>query len=314
MIYLFVWENYFRKKLLNTWKESFKTKFSEHNIIHISNVFDYDLWFFEQNLLSSWFFSEKNLFIIDDFPFTSDEENNENTIKIQEFFLNILPKIFTENIVVFNSLKVDKRSKLYKKILEIWEIKDFLINDEDSLQKKLKEVYGSWVSLSAINKMIELKWLNFSSISKEFDKILITKDFIDLQDLNLITKDIEESIFEIINDLLNLETKKAILKLRELSISLDNPYLLYNSLSSNLRVYFYMFKLKQLWKSNSEIKDILELWNRSFLADKNYKIDKQKFLIIYEKIASIDSKMKTWKLIWSENEDMMYEIERCLVV
>lgn len=314
MIYLFVWENYFRKKLLNTWKESFKTKFSEHNIIHISNVFDYDFSFFEQNLLSTWFFSEKNLFIIDDFPFAADEENSENIVKLQEYFLNILPKIFAENIVVFNSLKVDKRSKLYKKILEIWEVKDFLINDEDSLQKKLKEVYGSQVSLSAINKMIELKWLNFSSISKEFDKILITKDFIEVEDLSLITKDIEESIFEIINDLLNLETKKSILKLRELSSSLDNPYLLYNSLSSNLRVYFYMFKLKLLWKSNTEIKDILELWNRSFLVDKSYKIDKQKFLDIYEKIAWIDAKMKTWKLIWSENEDMMYELERCLVV
>lgn len=314
MIYLFVWENYFRKKLLNTWKESFKTKFSEHNIIHISNVFDYDFSFFEQNLLSTWFFSEKNLFIIDDFPFAADEENSENIVKLQEYFLNILPKIFVENIVVFNSLKVDKRSKLYKKILEIWEVKDFLINDEDSLQKKLKEVYGSQVSLSAINKMIELKWLNFSSISTEFDKILITKDFVDIWDLALITKDIEESIFEIINDLLNLETKKAILKLRELSLSLDNPYLLYNLLSSNLRVYFYMFKLKLLWKSSTEIKDILELWNRSFLVDKNYKIDKQKFLVIYEKVAWIDAKMKTWKLIWSENEDMIYEIERCLVV
>lgn len=314
MIYLFVWENYFRKKLLSTWKASFALKFSEHNIIHISNVFDYDFSFFEQNLLSTWFFSEKNLFIIDDFPFAADEENSENIVKLQEYFLNILPKNFAENIVVFNSLKVDKRSKLYKKILEIWEVKDFLINDEDSLQKKLKEVYGSQVSLSAINKMIELKWLNFSSISKEFDKILITKDFIEVEDLSLITKDIEESIFEIINDLLNLETKKSILKLRELSSSLDNPYLLYNSLSSNLRVYFYMFKLKLLWKSNTEIKDILELWNRSFLVDKSYKIDKQKFLDIYEKIAWIDTKMKTWKLIWSENEDMMYELERCLVV
>jgi hypothetical protein len=313
MIYLFVWENYFRKKLLNTWKESFKTKFSEHNIIHISNVFDYDLSFFEQNLLSTWFFSEKNLFIIDDFPFAADEENSENIVKLQEYFLNILPKIFAENIVVFNSLKVDKRSKLYKKILEIWEIKDFLINDENSLQKKLKEVYGSQVSLRAINKMIELKWINFSSISKEFDKILITKDFIEVEDLALVTKDIEESIFEIINDLLNLETKKSILKLRELASSLDNPYLLYNSLSSNLRVYFYMFKLKLLWKSNTEIKDILELWNRSFLADKNYKIDKQKFLNIYEKIAWIDAKMKTWKLLWSDWEDFLYEIERCLI-
>jgi len=62
--------------------------------------------------------------------------------------------------------------------------------------------------------------------------------------LVLVSKDIEENIFEIILDLLNLETKKSILKLRELANFLDNPYLLYNSLASNLRVYFYIFKLK----------------------------------------------------------------------
>lgn len=314
MIYLFVWENYFRKKLINSWKRAFKEKYNELNVIHIQNVFDYDLWFFEQNLLSSGFFSERNLFIIDDFPFSSDEESNENISKLQEYFLNILPKIISENIIVFNNEKIDKRSKLYKKILEIWELKDFSIQDENDLVKKLQEVYASKVSMSAINKMIELKWINFSSISKEFDKILITKDFIDVKDLDLVSKDIEENIFEIISDLLNLETKKSILKLRDLANFLDNNYLLYNLFISNLRVYFYIFKLKLLWKTNLEIKEILNLWNRSFLVDKNYKIDKNNFLKIYEKIVSIDGKMKSWKLIWNDWEDFLYELEKCLVL
>jgi len=313
MIYIFTWENYFRKRLLNIWKRSFTEKFSEHNIIYVQNVFEYDLWFFEQNLLSNGFFSEKNLFIIDDFPFWWDEDINVDTKKIQEFFLNILPKINSDNIIVFNNAKIDKRSKLYKEIVKIWEIKDFSIIDEDDLIDKLMKVYKNRISRNAIIKMIKLKWLNFSIISKELDKILITKDFIDVEDLVLVSKDIEENIFEIILDLLNLETKKSILKLRELANFLDNPYLLYNSLASNLRVYFYIFKLKIIWKSSSEIKEILSLWNRSFLVDKNYKIDKKDFLKIYEKIASIDWKMKSGKLLWSENEDMMYEIERCLI-
>ncbi len=314
MIYIFIWENYFRKKLLSTWKASFAEKFSEHNIIHVSNVFSHDLWFFEQNLLSSWFFSEKNLFIIDDFPFGSDDDTNADQKNIVELFLNILPKINPDNIVVFNSEKVDKRSKLYKEIVKNWEIKDFSIADENELFTKINEVYKWKISTKAITKIIELKWNNFSSISGELDKILISKDFVDVGDLAFVSKDIEENIFEIINDLLNEDISKAILKLRELSHSLDNPYLLYNSLASNLRFYFYIFKLKLLGKSNDEIKNILDLGNRAFLVWKNYKIDKNKFLRVYEKIASIDWKMKSWKLIWSENEDMMYEIERSFLV
>lgn len=313
MIYLFVWENYFRKKLITSWKTSFALKFSEHNIIHISNVFEYELSFFEQNLLSSGFFSEKNLFIIDDFPFWSDEENSGDIQKIQEYFLHILPKVNADNIVVFNSQKADKRSKIYKEISKIWEIKDFVVNDFNDLNSKLKEVYKEKVSPSALQKMIDLKWLNFWNIANELDKLLITKDYIDVQDIAFVTKDLEESIFDIINDILSCETKKAILKLRELSDSLDNPYFLYNSLAANLRVYFYIFKLKINWQSSTQVKDILELGNRAFLVDKNYKIDKKKFINIYEKIAMIDGKMKSGKMIGNDPADMMYEIERCFI-
>ncbi|MDD5769730.1 MAG: hypothetical protein PHE25_02080 [Candidatus Gracilibacteria bacterium] len=313
MIYLFVGENYFRKKLLKSWKDAFSKKFSEHNIIHISNIFDYELSFFEQNLLGGGFFSEKNLFIIDDFPFGSDEENSENISKIQNYFLNIIPKINTENIVVLNNNKVDKRSKVYKEILKIGEIKDFTINDEKELFSKLQEIYSSKISKNALEKIIELKGLNFGNITGELDKILITKDFIEIDDLALITKDIEESIFDIINALLQNQRKTSILKFRELAEYLDNPYLLYNSLASNLRTYFYMFKLRLIGKSNSEIKEILNLGNREFLVDRIFKIDKIKLINIYERIASIDGKMKTGKMFGSENSDMIYEIERCLI-
>jgi len=70
-------------------------------------------------LLSNGLFSTKNLFIIDDFPFSSDDENPQNILKMQEYFLDIFPRVNTENIVVFNNLKADKRSKLYKKIKEL---------------------------------------------------------------------------------------------------------------------------------------------------------------------------------------------------
>lgn len=313
MIYLFVWENYFRKKLITSWKASFAQKFSEHNIIHISNVFEYELSFFEQNLLSSGFFSEKNLFIIDDFPFWSDEENSWDVQKIQEYFLQILPKVNADNIVVFNSQKADKRSKIYKEISKLWEIKDFVINDINDLSEKLKEVYKDRVSSQALQKMIDLKWLNFWNIANELEKLLITKEYIDIQDIALVTKDLEESIFDIINDILSCETKKAIWKLRELADSLDNPYFLYNSLASNLRVYFYIFKLKWNGQNSTQVKDTLELGNRAFLVDKNYKIDKKKFINIYEKVAAIDGKMKSGKMIGNDSADMMYEIERCFI-
>jgi hypothetical protein len=83
---------------------------------------------------------------------------------------------------------------------------------------------------------------------------------------------------------------------------------------SNLRLYFYIFSLKNVWIWNSVIIEKLNLWNRGFLVWKSYKISFQKFIKMYEKLAKIDENLKSWKLIWSDNRDFMYEIEKSLVV
>lgn len=313
MIYLFFWEKHFRDKLLNTWKKAFSEKYGELNIFHVKNYSDYDFAFYSQNFLWSNFFASKTFFIIDDFPF-SIWEKDENILKYQEFFTNILEKIDKENIVVFNNVNVDKRSKIFKKIYEIWEIKDFLIKDRDDLKEKIKEVYGEFLTIWAINKLIELKWEDFLAIENEIEKLLLTKTLIDVKDLENISSNIDENIFEIINDILNLETKNAIWKLRKMSENLDNPFLLYNMILSNLRLYFYIFSLKNLWVSKEKIVEKLALWNRWFLVWKSYKINFQKFIKMYEKLAKIDEKLKTWKLIWSDNRDFMYEMEKSLVM
>jgi DNA polymerase III delta subunit len=70
MIYLFFGEKHFRDRSINSWKGAFKEKYNELNIFHIKNYLDYDFSFYAQNFLSNSFFSDKNLFIIDDFPFS----------------------------------------------------------------------------------------------------------------------------------------------------------------------------------------------------------------------------------------------------
>lgn len=313
MIYLFYWEKHFRNKLLNTWKDSFSSKFSELNIFHVKNFLDHDLNFYSQNFLGNSFFSTKTLFIIDDFPFNVWEKDKEVN-EYSDFFLNILDKVNKENIIIFNNQNVDKRSKLFKKISEVWEIKDFSIKDREDLKEKIKWVYWEFMTLEAINKIIELKWEDFLAIENEIEKLLLTKTLIELNDLKVVDYSVEESIFSIVDNILNLEIKVWIKRLRELSKSLDNNFLLYNSLLSNLRVYFYIFNLKSLWLTKDEIVSRLNLWNRWFLVWRSYKINPKKFFKIYDKLAGIDEKMKAWKLIWNGEEDFMYEIEKVLIV
>jgi hypothetical protein len=216
--------------------------------------------------------------------------------------------------VIFNSQKVDKRSKLYKLISSTWEIKDFEIVDTQSLKNKLSSLYEDKVSPSILDKMIELKWVNFENIKNELDKILITKERVSLTDLWQISKDLEENIFEIMNLILNNQLKEALLHLRELSVFLDNHYLLYNSLVANFRFYFYVFTLQKIWVPNAQIKSQLDIGKRWFLVDKTYKMRKSQLITMYEKLCQLDEKMKLGKLIGNSNEDFMFEMEKCFFV
>lgn len=311
MIYLFHGEKYFRNSLLQTWKNAFSNKYSELNIFEIKNYKEYDINFFHQTLFSNGFFSEKSFVIIEEFPFEVGESDYETNI-LQEYFLEQLEKVSAEHTVVFSNTRVDKRSKLYKHIWKIWEYKSFTIETPEDLLEKLQQLYGSVAPVSVFKKFIELKWISFDSIQSEIEKILITQSQISLADLEWISKDVEESIFEIINDILMQDISGAIKKIRLLNRDLDNSYLLYNSLVANLRIYFYIYLLRSKKLSSTEIKKTLPFGNRSFLVDKNYAISGKKFFSFYEKIIWLDVKMKQGKLLWSESDEMMFEIEKSL--
>lgn len=312
MIYLFVWEIFFRNELLNKWKIAFKDKYSDLNIFHIKNYKDYNINYYNQNFFSNWLFSQKSFFIIDDFPFSTTPDNID--IDYIDFFLKNLEKVNQDNIIIFNSNIIDKRSKLYKLISKIWEIKDFTIENESELEKKLLNYYNWKINLNLLKKIIEKKWLNFNLIKNEIDKILIINDSVSLEDLDNISQDIESNIFDIINSTLNLDLKSALYKLNSLNEFLDKPYYIYNMLISNLRIYFYIFKLKELNLSNNEILKILQLWNRSFLLERKFKINNKVFYNFYYDLISIDWLMKSWKLIWSETKDFMYELQKRFLI
>lgn len=312
MIYLFIWEKYFRDLNIKALKYAFAQKYSELNIIHIKNPLSYEKTFFIQNLESSWLFADKTFVIIDDFElfFKKDIEESSEKEDLSNFFWNIFDKLSTHITLILNCNSFDKRSVIYKKISKIWEIKDFEIKDKIDLKNKLVFIYKDKIDTNIIDYLISLKWENFSTIKNEIDKNLLTKDKLTKNDFIDISKDIEENIFEIINCILSDNISKTIELIRKNFLVLENEYFFINRLLSNLRTYFYIFLLKQKKESNNQIKENLELWNKSFILNQKFNISQQKFLKIYHKLSIIDQNIKTWKTIWSNRKDLLYEIEK----
>lgn len=320
MLYLFTWNSDFLvKNQMSSWKTMFIEKHGDFNISHFKNLSEIDKNTITSTLTSTAFMWGKKLVIIDDLPGKPKDKK-----EIEEFLEEMIDLIPEENIVLFNSVNPDKRSKLYKKIKKIWEIKEFPIKDENDVLNLVKSKYKN-ISPQAIKLITKYKAQNLDKIFMELEKLSINYDFIDVTQIEEnIIPELEESIFQFIDDLLNLRLTEALKKMK-IILEQTNIYAFYNNLIANLRVQVYIELLKTSPQPSpqgegvatrlnpNKISEILWLWNRSFLVNKNYRIWFEKLEVFYINLVNLDKKMKTWSMIWSEEEVFTSEIERCIL-
>ena len=302
-IYLFTWNSDFLlNDAISKWKKQFSDKYWEINLSHYKDLNIVDKNILKSEALSTSFFSEKKLIIID--------LNNDLDEDFENFLLSILDKKDENTIIIFNFLSPDKRKKFYKNLVKISEIKEFDIKDENDIKKIILSRFWNIIDNDAIDLIIKYKAKNIKKIFSEIEKLSIINNQIKKEDIEKnIVPELEESIFDIVNLLLNKEKIESIKRI-DILLNEVNIYQFYNSLLSNLRVTVYIQKLKKYNIPQSEIWKILNLWNRRFLIEKNYKIKYDELSKFFINLVKIDKKMKTWKLISSDEDSIRYEIEK----
>lgn len=313
MIYLFTWNSstLVRNSVLK-WKELFISKHWDFNLIHIKDISEFDNNFIFEQITSESFLSKKKLVIIDDIPLKTKDKWKDKKDK-EEYIMSLLSKIPENNIILFSSISPDKRWKLYKEIKKIWEIKEFNSLWEDDISFKLKQLYWNKIHYDAIKEIIRYKWWHIDKIIPEVDKLLITKDFISKSDIvENIYPELEESIFILIDTILSNNLVDSI---KKMDIILDsvNFYAFYNNLLSNLRTTIYISKFKSLGISKNDTIKSLNLWNKWFLYDRNYKVSFSVLSKLYLSLIDLDKKMKTWLMIWTEEKDFQFEMEKVFI-
>lgn len=309
MIYLFTWNSDFLvKSEVKLWKNHFISKYWEFNLVHIKSINLVNNNFLVENITSTSFLNEKKLIIID--------IEKELEAEKEDLLLKLVNKIPDNNILLFSYINPDKRNKFYKNITKSTEVevKTFNTKDDFDLQKIISKKYWNKISNQWINTLIKYKSWNLNKIVSEIEKLLITFDKIDNKEvIENIVPELEESIFQIIDNILNKDIHNAIQKI-DIVLNNTNIYAFYNNLIANLRTSIYIAKLKNLKKSVSEISSTLNLWNRAFLINKNYKISYRQLEVLYTNLVKIDKKMKSWKLNWTEEGDFRFELEKSLFV
>lgn len=313
MIYLFTWNsNFLIREKISEWKELFVSKNWDFDLIHFKDLSDISNDELSATLIWNSFFDTKKLIIIDDLPLSWTVKNKSLSEK-QDFLLPLLSRIPENNIVIFSSVNSDKRSKFYKELHKIADIKDFSTKSESDLNWIISKKYSWKISPSAVSLIVKYKSWDLSKIISELDKLFITYDFIDNKEIEKnIVPELEESIFQVIDDIMNQDIISAIKKIN-IILNDTNIYAFYNNLISNLRTNVYISKLKNIWINSAKIWEVLNLWNRSFLVNKSYKVSNESLSNLYINLVNIDKKMKSWKLTWTEDSDFKYELEKVLL-
>ncbi|MDD2871336.1 MAG: hypothetical protein PHS49_05070 [Candidatus Gracilibacteria bacterium] len=321
MNYLFTGNSEFLiKQEVKKWKTQFESKYGNFNLIHIKDFESVENNFLTLNITSSGFGLEKKLIVID----LEEKKNNKNTEIEQndksdkgsdklDLLLNLLTKSPENNIVLLNIANPDKRTKFYKGLLKLCDVKEFTAPDNNNIFSYIRNKYPTQITNDAINTIIKYKSNNLSKIINEIEKLLIYYDHIDKKEVvENIMPELEESIFQVIDDILNKHILEAI---KKIDIILNDTviYAFYNNLLANLRTSVYIMKLKESGKKSSEISQILDLGNKSFLVDKRYNINYKQLKKLYINLINIDKQMKSGKLFGTEDSDFYYAFERQLL-
>ncbi len=314
MIYLFTWNSPYliREKTL-TWKNLFIEKNGEFNLVHFKDIVQIDNNHITETLTASGFMWEKKLIIIDDFPLSADKKTTQAQSK-QDFLENVITHIPESNIVIFSSCSPDKRGKFYKKIKKIaTKVEEYNTSWEQDIIAKVHNIYPNTISPDGLNLLIRYKSSHLEKVLSEIEKLAITKEQISIDDIKRhVSMELEESIFELINLITQKNIPWAISAFKILS-STTNIYALYNNLIANLRTSVYISRMKHLKVPIPQITSLLNLWNRGFLVTKSSKINHSELQSLYITLVSLDKKMKSWKLLWTEEKDFQFEIEKALL-
>lgn len=310
MIYHFTWNShYLVTQQVRAWKDKFIEKYWDFNLVDIKNLGDVDKNFLVENITAMSFFQDKKLIIVECEIWSKDTKISQNI----DYIIEISKNLPQENILLIYSISPDKRSKQYKSINSIAELKEFSSwNENESfhiLKNKFSEIITDW----ALHLLIRYKSNNLEKITSEIQKLSILFDKIDEKVIkDNIYPELEENIFQLIDDILNKNFIQARQKLLFI-LSDTNIYALYNGIIANLRTNIFISELKKQRKNPTEIAQILNLGNKKFLINKQIALQHIELKWLYIDLVSLDKKMKSWKLIGTEEKDFQLEFENTLL-
>ncbi|MCK9272411.1 DNA polymerase III subunit delta [Candidatus Gracilibacteria bacterium] len=310
-IIFFTGENLvFLNKDLDKWISLFNEKHGDFNISRFSldNISKINIG---AELTTMPFLGSHRLIILEGFPSKAQEKAEEQENKnFDEIILENLEKIPENNIVVFVESTPDKRKSLYKKLLEIAQIKEYNNIEGEKLRNYIRTRLIN-IDSNAISKLITYKNSSLNKIELEIDKLHLFKmngRITDEDITNYVIPEIEISIFELTDAIAEQNTMKGISSLKTILDS-NSVFQVFSVIMSNLRNFLYINYLLEKGFKKDEIVSTLKI--HPFLVDKTRNVKNINNLkVLFKNLVKIDKQSKTGELIGDGENALRLALEK----
>ena len=219
----------------------------------------------------------------------------------------------TSIIIIYVRGTVDKRKKVFKQFDAVSRTVEFPLLYPDELirwitNKVQKE--GGKITYPASKMLAESVGGSITAVLPELQKLMAYKksELIDVPDVeSFVSSNVEASVFSMIDSLFSDDKRKAYELLQDMLLSNEQPIMILNLISRQLRLLTYVKSLLNQGVSRAEIQRQLEL--KSFAANKLFDIcsglQQQWLSRAYAKSIETDYLIKSGKIAERQGLDEM---------
>lgn len=280
-------EKYLLDMELKRWTSNFSQKFGEDSVFFYHNE-NWDEWWVKQSIFWWWLFSEKKLTIVDWLPVGTDKFGSFKISQVEEFMESFIRRkweIPADNLLIFVSVKPDKRSRFYKFLKDNANLKTFDVLKDFELKSFIKnELWNIKISDIVVNKFIQKVGNELYRVKNELNK---TKKYCEYQNLVEVTeKIIEDVVFWLLDaevfeflKLIFVDKKKAIDYLQKMQDQWLNRNAVSGMLFWWLKLYIVVYEF-----AKNGIKDTRTIANQTGIN----------LFSLNQNINNIDVILKNW--------------------
>lgn len=206
-------------------------------------------------------------------------------------------------LVLYHDQKnFDERKKIVKELRKIAHFIEVDKMDHQQLYKITHQAIkarGCTIDNEALDLFLSRMPHRLLEISQEVDKLCLYTKHIDVKTIDvMISKQLEENVFEITKAILNKETKKSIQIYKDLKMNNEEPIKLIALIASSLRLLYQVKLLDRKGYNDQEIAKMLALnpYRLKYIRQDGKDFEIQELLKRIDELSQLDVDIKTGKI------------------